>query len=280
MKERILEILRAAGGGLARLKIWAALQLPNGRPTDEYWVAEQGLVDGGHIERRRGRGGGIFLVEGTAPSQGEPPTAQVAVDEVPEPTDDELSRQAVEERRTERAHYADALQVLLGSWAKDERFTDVQGIITAGQGRRRTGGRWTRPDLTILCTSKRIFDSARQGDVRTFEVKLYSALDVSAVFEALSHRSRSHYSYLLIVETPERQNDEARARLEGVRAEAARHGVGVWTATNTSDYATWELELDARRSDADPIAIEDFVMNQVPPAERERFLRSLSGDKA
>lgn len=226
-----------------------------------YAAAEQSLLDDGVIDIRRGREGGIFLSNGVSPTLSDKQVAETVADE----------------RQRERDHYEKALKVLRTDWALDERFLQVFGCVTAGQGRRRTGGRWTRPDLTTLCISKRIFDAGKQADVRTFEVKLFEALDVAAVFEALSHRARAHYSYLLIVDAPRRSEEADEARLEAVVAEAARHGVGVFTASATCDYKRWERLLDARLSDADPTAIEDFVTNQVPEAVKNAFVDSLHG---
>ncbi len=297
MKDAVLQFLRDHTLHHAtRSAIRSALGVTRDNEAD-YWTAEQELVDAKLIEIRRGRAGGVFLIESEPPTAGgnipatdgagadtqlenappAPPHPEAGGGEnlTDETGDAEALQQVIEERRAERDHYGEILTVLTGPWANDEKFQRVFGAITAGQGRRATGGRWTRPDITLLCISKRIFDARPQGDVRTVEVKLFRALDVTAVFEALSHRSRSHYAYVLIVETPEQPSEEDKARIDAVIAEAARHGIGVLTSSSTADYEKWHLELDARRSDADPVAIEDFVLGQVSKQVRDEFQTTL-----
>jgi hypothetical protein len=74
--------------------------------------------------------------------------------------------------------------------------------------------------------------SRPEGEVRTIEVKRFEALDVLAVYEAVSHKSRAHYSYLLIVNYPRALSDDQKANMEGVLAVAGRHGIGVITAVD------------------------------------------------
>ena len=63
MDQRIVELLSAEKGRLARAQLRQHLELPNSEPTGEYWESEQRLVDAQKIERRRGRNGGIYLLE-------------------------------------------------------------------------------------------------------------------------------------------------------------------------------------------------------------------------
>jgi hypothetical protein len=58
--------------------------------------------------------------------------------------DDELGREVP---ATERSLYEPMRRVIAGEWAKDKRFDPLAVEITAQQGRRETGGRFTRPDI-------------------------------------------------------------------------------------------------------------------------------------
>lgn len=258
-EKAILAHLRQQGNRSTRPSLISALNVTDPDLRETYRAAEQALVDKDKIEVRRGRNGGVFLITETEL----------------EPTPEALGKTVAEERRKEKHHYANLKSVLEGEWALDGRFQSVNVCETAYLGRKRTGGRWTRPDLTALCVSQRIFDPHKRGDVRTFEVKLFETVDVSAVFEAVSHRARSHYSYLLIVGAPNKHSGEE--RLEPVVAEAARHGVGVYVIEEgrSGSYSGWELHLDARISDADPIEIENFVEQQVAAETRKAFMLTL-----
>ncbi len=254
MREQILEALRAEQGRrLTRQSLWD--RLTAGRATDDYWQAEQELVDADQIERRRGRNGGIYLLDDVPQGVGENAEQQAVVEEA-----------AARER--ERDHYQDALGCIVDNWSREFGFSAVFGSVAAHQGRRQTGGKWTRPDLIVCTISDWLFWPAPQGEVRTIEVKLFSAVDVTAVYETVAHRAQAHYAYLMIVNFPQQLDKDQESDFERVLAAAGRHGVGVITARTTNDYSTWEYELDPTRSDADPQVINAFLLDQFRPAER------------
>lgn len=259
MEDQIVSVLAANNGHLSRGALWLALALPDARPTDEYWAAEQSLVDAGRLERRRGRTGGIYLLEEVQAEQ---------LEEV-------IKSEAVAEEKLEKDHYQPVLDTILSRWTEQPGFTHVFGSITASQGRRATGGRWSRPDIVLCTISDWLFSSRAEGDVRTIEVKPYWALDTLAVFEALSHKARAHYAYLLIVDFPEELDDDQKSDMEVVLAAAARHGIGVITANRSDDWDSWVFELDARKSDADPQAIHQLLLDQVPKEARDKFRAAL-----
>ncbi|RUX73389.1 hypothetical protein EN925_00850 [Mesorhizobium sp. M7A.F.Ca.US.006.04.2.1] len=264
MEEQIANLLRAAGGHLTRFQLWQGLALPDDEPTQEYSEAEQNLVDQRRIERRRGRNGGIYLVEQPA----EPEAVDIDAPVQPE-------EPAAQERRLENDYYQPALDQILAHWTEQPGFTHVFGAVTAGQGRRQTGGRWSRPDLVICTVSDWLFSSRSEGDVRTIEIKRFEALDVLAVYEAVSHKSKAHYAYLLIVNVPDELDDDQKGDLEAVLAVAGKHGIGVIAARRAEDWSTWVFELDATRSDADHQSINQMLLDQVPPEVRDRFRTTL-----
>lgn len=222
-----------------------------------YVAAKKKLIDAGRVYTRRGRNGGIYLSE----------------EEIPAEEAGESSEASQEERKkiAESGHYEAALEVFRTDWKGAYEFLEVCGQITAKAGRKKTGGRWTRPDITLLCLSKSIFDAHPYGDVRTIEIKLFDSVDVSSVFETLSHRSRAHFSYLLIVNTPVEKKPGQEERLGAVIDEAARHGIGLITASQTKFYSTWKIVVEARRNveDEDSVSMEDFVSSQAKEAMKE-----------
>ncbi len=256
MKEKIIEILKKNSGHLNRGRIWVELQLPNGIPTPDYWTAEQSLVDEKLIERRTGRTGGIYLLNG-----GKAPNQQAQAQEI------------AQENTKESKHWNPALQTILGNWT-DQGFKEVFGAVTAQAGRKPTGA-WSRPDVTICTISEWIFSSRPDGDVRTFEVKRFAALNGLGVYEALSHKSRAHYAYLLVVEFPESLDETQRSDFDAILDIASRHGIGVITSRDTKDWKTWDFVLDPRKSDADSFAVNQFLLDQVPPDVRGNFQKSL-----
>jgi hypothetical protein len=257
MDEKIQSALKRASGHLTRHQLWEVNFNQKKQKVEDYWTeygdAEQALVDAGRIERRRGRRGGIYLIDQACSDQ------------------QSLPKQIAEDVRLEKAAYKPALETILRHWKDEPGFTHVFGEITAGQGRRKTGGRWTRPDIVICTVSDWVFSSRPEGDVRTIEVKRFEALDVLAVYEALSHKNQAHYAYLLIVNFPKDLNEYQQELYDRVYALANQHGIGIITAEDTSDWDTWGFELDAMRSNADHQSIHNLVMDQLSREVRADF---------
>jgi hypothetical protein len=82
--------------------------------------------------------------------------------------------------------------------------------ITARQGKKATGGKWSRPDITAVSIRTFTHLPNKYLDVWTFEVKSVDWLDVTAIFEAAAHGSRATRSYALlqIPEKPDQATQE------------------------------------------------------------------------
>lgn len=264
MEQKIIKLLEAAGGRLARSSLFEQLGFPNNRPTQKYWSAEQRLVDSGKVERRRGRSGGLYLTPVDSQEQQEDSALETVVDEEPDA-----------EHLAEADYYGPALKAISEGWATEPGFKQVFATLTARQGRRRTGGKWSRPDIVLCTITDWIFSSRPEGDVRTLEMKRFEALDVLAVYEALSHKSRAHYSYVLVVNYPAELSDEHTADMEVILSVAAQHGIGIITAVDVADWSTWTFELDATRSNANQLAVHQMVLDQVPADVRTQFQKAL-----
>lgn len=153
-------------------------------------------------------------------------------------------------------------EVLKGDWAKDHGFKPVGVEITAQQGGRSTGGRWTRPDLALVVLRKFPYVPGVYLDVITFEVKPADAIDALAVFEALSHRSAATYSYV-IFNVPKNLKEDVRVSLSAVRDTAVQHGIGLITAEHPSDYETWDEIVSPQRHSPDPATVNEFIRTQL-----------------
>jgi len=131
--------------------------------------------------------------------------------------------------------------------------------LTARQGKKPTGGTWTRPDITAV--SVRTFQQlpSKYFDVWTFEVKPIEALDVTAVFEAASHASRATRSYALVQVSGETEDSYESEVIERCVREAARLRVGLILFSSESDFETWETKVEAPRLETAPEALNEFV---------------------
>jgi hypothetical protein len=120
------------------------LQRELGWEEEVYWPIRDRLVDSGLLELGRGRGGSVSLVSQVTPVQ--PNTSESP--SVPAPA-------TLAQRISEDKLYDPVAEVLRKQWARDLRFRSHVVEVTARQGRRDTGGTWTRPD--IVTAALRVF---------------------------------------------------------------------------------------------------------------------------
>jgi hypothetical protein len=149
---------------------------------------------------------------------------------------------------------------------------DVGAPSAWEQGRRSTGGRWTRPDVTVATLSTYPYVPGRHFDVITFEIKPSDTIDVTCVYEALAHLRSATKSYALL-HVPERLADSLEEILLEVSAEAKKHGIGVLTFEDPADYETWEERVEPIRRDPEPRKLNDFLAQQFTHEQLEKIVR-------
>lgn len=230
-----------------------------GWPDDQYWKIRSHLIEEGRVERGRGRGGSVRLVLATDAEDLAGGTEATVVGEAALVSLGELEL------------YEPMRDVIATAWAKDRLADPLCVIDTSRQGRRSTGGRWSRPD--IVSVEVKTYLHLPQGkyiEVTTFEVKPVDAVDVAAVYEALSHRRSATHSYVLL-HIPDDRLDSLREVLDDVRRVAREHGVGVIVAGEPSDYTTWDELEEAQRHEPDPSRLEAFLVTQLPEEYGEKI---------
>ena len=110
-----------------------------------------------------------------------------------------------------------------------------------------------------------------QLELSTFEIKTYDGLDVTAVYEALSHRRAAHYSYVLAY-VPDSERAPLKSLLDRLCEDAGDHGVGVILAAQATDYKTWTFAVEPCRNAPEPASLNDFISSQTSEAFQERIL--------
>lgn len=224
----------------------------------DYWSVRNGLIDDGVLEKGRGKGGSVRRV--VSPAGELPPSAA-----------GEVVAEVAEERarlyEQEAALYEPMRAVIETDWAKDRRVDPIAVEITAAQGRRSTGGRWTRPDIVSVSVQAFVhLPAGRFIEVTTFEVKPTDDIDVLAVYEALAHRRAATHSYVLLhvpAEQPALQE-----HINEICEVARFHGIGVIVADDPSNYETWEERETASRVEPDPARLDRFIATQLQGATK------------
>lgn len=221
----------------------------------KYWRVHQELFDEGSVEKGRGRGGTVLLVaidaEGTssedvaAVEQAGAASAEpiIVVDQTPMPSEIDL--------------YEPVLRQLERHWTRQRQLDECHCEITAFQGRRETGGSWSRPDICVIGSRNFEHYPSRSFEMHTFEVKPANGVTIKGVLEALAHRESATRSYVLY-HTAGRDfgSYPESARIEEL---AGRHGVGVIAANIVDDFESWEEVVTAQRALSDPEAINTLV---------------------
>jgi hypothetical protein len=257
-RARLLAHVPSDGSAIGNTALMRAL----GWSEHRYWYARDSLLEEGTIARARGRGGAVRTVlqnEGAAPA---------AVAEA------ELVGEAALASVREAELYSPIRDTLENFWAKERQIDPLAIEVTAAQGRRRTGGRWTRPDLVSAAVRTYRYLPGKYMEVVTFEVKPFDALDVTAVYEALAHLRSATHAYV-IFHVPADQEETVQETVEETCHVARSHGVGLIVMSDPAEFATWEEKEEARRSEPDPQRLDEFIAVQLSQDAHDRIARAL-----
>ncbi|MCL4840678.1 MAG: hypothetical protein KJZ79_02490 [Bryobacteraceae bacterium] len=248
----LLSKLEQLGGRAGNITLQRELQWD----LDAYWQVRDRLVDSGRLALGRGKGGSVSLVPPVPDAGGVEPQCD---DQQPSP-----------DRLAEKQLYGPVAEVIRTQLASDLRFGKPIVEITANQGRKGTGGTWTRPD--IVMASLRVFPHVpgKFFDLVSFEIKPLDGIDITAVFEALAHRRAATQSYIwLHVPAGEDLPNDLPPLLQRIEDEAARYGIGMIVGATPADYSTWDIRLRAVRHDPDPETMNEFIAQQISMVSRD-----------
>ena len=230
-----------------------------GWSEEKYWSVRDHLLNEGVLVRGRGKGGSVRRTLDQAAEGAALPTSEAAAT----PTGKSYKASS------ELSLYEPLLRVLSNEWAREMRIESdqIHFEITALQGRKATGGTWTRPDITAVSVRTFEYLPSKYLDVWTFEVKTADWLDVTAIFETAAHVSRATRSYALL-QIPEPLGAREEDILDRCEREADRLRVGLITFTDPASFETWETRVEAPRIDTAPEALESLISQLSDDAKR------------
>lgn len=96
---------------------------------------------------------------------------------------------------------------------------------------------------------------------------------VTWIYEALSHSRRAHRSYLAIYTKNQLDDPAAKNRLERLKIECARTGVGLIVFDNDMDFNTYETLVEPRANFADLSEVNDFIATEI--VEKDKIIKWL-----
>jgi hypothetical protein len=217
----------------------------------DYWLIRDSLIDEGLIEQGRGRGGSVHRLVTAALAA---PVSTIPL------------------KQPEAVLYDPFHKAILEGYVKENRIKRFISEVTASQGRRATGGKWTRPDLTLIAVRSYQFTPGKRLEVITFEIKPDLDTALEGLFEALAHSAFAHRSYLAVKLTDYKDAEDIPD--DRIVQESNRLGVGYITFTDPADYDTYEIVSTARLNEPDPFEIDNFIRTQISP-EKQEELREL-----
>jgi hypothetical protein len=233
-----------------------------GWAENRYWYARDSLLEAGVLVRARGRGGSVCRAH---PDEGAAPEVN------PEA---ELIGEAALAYLHENDLYPDIKGTLETFWAKERQIEPLAVEITAAQGRKATGGRWTRPDLVSVAVRTYRYLPGKYMEVVTFEVKPADAITVTAVYEALAHLRSATHAYV-IFHVPDEDAEPVKQTIEEARRVGRAHGVGLITMGDPRAWDTWNELEEARRVEPDPERLDEFISVQLSQDAHDRIAPAL-----
>lgn len=257
--DRMIEALTDQFGGKAGNKALRD-KLGWGADPGRYWSAHGRALDSGLIFKGRGQGGSVLL------ATSEP---EVTAVEVPA-TDIKV------EYARELDLYPDALKVIESGWIREANYDDHLIEITAVKGRAATGGKWSRPDVSVLAMKAFPYLPSRVFEIITFEIKPRWETSVEGVFEALSHQQFANRAYVIfhVLDAETAENfTERQPFAERILSTARLHGVGVIVAQDMADWETWDEIVPAARRQPDPEQANRFIATCFSERNRETIIK-------
>lgn len=229
-----------------------------------YWEVRNSLIDRGLLVKGGGKGGSVRRPEAAVeapPGQG---------DETRDGAPEEDAQ--ANERVPEPALYEPMAQVIREDWTKDFRLDSFTLEVTAHQGARPTGGKWTRPDITLASYKTFAYVPGKHFDLVTFEIKPQDSIDITVVYEALAHRRAATRAFALL-HVPEDKKHALEPVINEICSQAKQFGIGVIIASDPCDYDTWDEVVESVRNEPDPERLNDFLSQQVSLQFRETVVR-------
>lgn len=221
---------------------------------DDFFEVRDYLLNKGLVSKAMGKGG-----------------ATVIVNKSIEKTEKELEKEIETAKKSEQSLYDPIKKTLKDFWAKDNGYEEGLVIeVVANQGRRQTGGKWSRPDIVIVAKKTYVYLKNTTLDVISFEIKPKGFLeDKTGVFETASHSLFANTSYLLL--HCDKYQDAS--DVEDVASLCKQFGIGLILFSNAADYGSFNTIVEPERKAPDFAKIDEFIKIQLSEPSKDKILQ-------
>lgn len=144
--------------------------------------------------------------------------------------------------------------------------------------RKKLSGKWSTPDITLLCVHKFLHAPQNWVELATMEIKHASLqFDVSCVYEALAHTRVASYSVLYFFDDPANNITDRNLLgvLEEIKMECARLGIGLIISEYPCDINSWQYLIPAKKHEPDLRRIDDFIEDAFDKDEKNWLKKAL-----
>jgi hypothetical protein len=254
IEKRILEIVPQTGQSVGNKYLLTELKKNfKDLDVDIFWKVRNSLLENGKLGKGRGRGGSVYNLQG--PTQ---PKVEIGKD--------------LKKRITENELYEPVNKVIKEFWVRENEIDDYLIEIIANQGKKKTGGKWTRPDIALISIKTYQYLIGRIMDVITFEIKPEDNYGIESVFETASQSVFAHKSYLCIHLSKGKPETE---EFEKIQRQCENFGVGLIIFEKPDDWETFETIIEPRRKDPDPYEVNLFITQQLPARLKEDLSKKI-----
>jgi hypothetical protein len=264
----LLKVLKEQFGGEANNSL---LRDALNWDADHYWIVRNRLLENGLVQKAHGGPGGKTILSPSPPNQIEVASVSLSGEAAGGVGRDAVGEQPRPKYEDEASLYEPMLKEIDSNWIRDEGYDSKITRQTALAGRRDTGGKWTRPDITVIAIQKFKFLRDPVFDVISFEVKPSWEITVEGIFEALAHRQYTTRAYLVFHVSSEAFESQREANR--IIALAEQHGIGVILAEKPDNYDSWIERVRARRWAPDPTDLNDFIQRVFPATDHDEIIK-------
>jgi hypothetical protein len=266
-KQRLYDLTPADGKSIGNATLRELLKAAFPEETftrDDYFDLRNSLRADGRIERGKGKGGSVHRFISVVPLDAGLKVASV------ESTTGQAEPAEPQPEPSEADLYKPFRAAIETGYVPDNDLKPWICEITASQGKRSTGGRWTRPDVALVAQQTFPYVPNKIFQVITFEIKpdLGTALD--GVFEASAHSAFAHRSYLAF---PDSSDYDDNPLYDRIHTECERFGLGLILFEDVNNWDTYDFQVPAKFREPDPQAVNDFIKTQISEKSREEIQR-------
>lgn len=254
IEDKMMELIPKTGKPIGNITLFNELKKKIKDISDDaFWRVRNNLIQIGKLSKARGKGGAVYLI-----------------DIPPADKKDEVKQKV--ERIKEHELYDPFLQVIKTYWVKENDIDDYITEKTANQGKRKTGGRWTRPDVTLISMKNYQYIFGKIMEVITFEIKPKDDYGIESVFETASQSVFAHKSYLCIHVSGGKPETE---EFDRILRQCDLFGVGLIVFDKPDDWETYETIVEPKRREPDPYEVNMFIKQQLSEKNKEELSRKL-----